>query len=211
MRHRYGVEIENLAAIGVSAMMHGYMPFGRDGEILVPFRTWRNTNTGRAAGELSELFVFNIPLRWSISHLYQAILDKESHIADIDFLTTLAGYIHWQLTGEKVLGVGDASGMLPIDPATGDYSAPMVEKFNFLLANHGLPYRLGDILPKVLPAGAPAGKLTAAGARRLDVSGRLKPGVPFCAPRVTRAPGWWQPTPCANARATCRRAHRRSR
>ena len=128
------------------------------------------------------LFVFNIPLRWSISHLYQAILDKESHIADIDFLTTLAGYIHWQLTGEKVLGVGDASGMLPIDPATGDYSAPMVEKFNFLLANHGLPYRLGDILPKVLPAGAPAGRLTAAGARRLDVSGRLQPGVPFCPP-----------------------------
>lgn len=182
VRGRYGVEIENLAAIGVSAMMHGYMPFGREGEILVPFRTWRNTNTGRAAAELSELFVFNIPLRWSISHLYQAILDKESHIADIDFLTTLAGYIHWQLTGEKVLGVGDASGMLPIDPATGDYSAPMVEKFNFLLANHGLPYRLGDILPKVLPAGAPAGRLTAAGARRLDVSGRLQPGVPFCPP-----------------------------
>ena len=111
---RYGVEIERLAAIGVSAMMHGYMAFDRDGRMLVPFRTWRNTNTGAAAAELSELFVFNIPLRWSISHLYQCILNGESHVKDIDFITTLAGYIHWQITGRKVLGVGDASGMLPI-------------------------------------------------------------------------------------------------
>ncbi|MDE5941985.1 MAG: FGGY-family carbohydrate kinase [Muribaculaceae bacterium] len=182
VRSRYGIEIEKLGAIGVSAMMHGYMPFDAEGEILVPFRTWRNTNTGRAAAELSELFVFNIPLRWSISHLYQAIIDKESHIGEISFLTTLAGYIHWKLTGEKVLGVGDASGMLPIDPATGNYSAVMVEKFNFLLGNHGLSYRLEDILPRVLQAGEKAGELTAEGARLLDVSGRLTPGVPFCPP-----------------------------
>lgn len=182
VRRQYGIDIVKLAGIGISAMMHGYMPFNCKGEILVPFRTWRNTNTGRAAAELSELFVFNIPLRWSISHLYQAIIDKESHIREISFLTTLAGYIHWQLTGEKVLGVGDASGMLPIDPATGDYSATMVEKFNFLLGNHGLPYKLGDILPKVLQAGQHAGTLTAEGAKRLDISGKLAPGIPFCPP-----------------------------
>lgn len=131
---QYGVEIEHLAAIGISAMMHGYMPFGADGNILVPFRTWRNTNTGKAAAELSELFNFNIPLRWSISHLYQAILNEEPHVKDIKFLTTLAGYIHWQVTGEKVLGIGDASGMLPIDPSTKNYDAVMVEKFNRLIA-----------------------------------------------------------------------------
>ncbi|HPB04436.1 MAG TPA: FGGY family carbohydrate kinase, partial [Bacteroidaceae bacterium] len=134
VRAEYGIEIENLAAIGVSAMMHGYMPFDRNGNILVPFRTWRNTNTAKAAAELSELFVFNIPLRWSISHLYQAILDNEKHVKDIDFLTTLAGYIHWQLTGKKVLGVGDASGMIPVDPATKTYNATMVKKFDKLIA-----------------------------------------------------------------------------
>lgn len=119
----YDTEIELLGAIGISAMMHGYMPFNKKQEILVPFRTWRNTNTAKAAAELSELFVYNIPLRWSISHLYQAILDKEEHVRDIDFITTLAGYIHWQITGKKVLGIGDASGMLPIDPETKNYSA----------------------------------------------------------------------------------------
>ena len=130
----YGIEIETLAAIGVSAMMHGYMAFNDKEEILVPFRTWRNTNTGKAAAELSELFVYNIPLRWSISHLYQAILNKEEHVKDITFLTTLAGYVHWQITGEKVLGIGDASGMLPINPETKNYSAEMVKKFNNLVA-----------------------------------------------------------------------------
>lgn len=123
VKKQYGIEIETLAAIGISAMMHGYMAFNNKKEILVPFRTWRNTNTGKAAAELSELFVYNIPLRWSISHLYQAILNKEEHVKDITFLTTLAGYVHWQITGEKVLGIGDASGMLPIDPATKNYSA----------------------------------------------------------------------------------------
>ena len=178
----YGVELEKLAAIGVSAMMHGYMPFNKEGEILAPFRTWRNTNTGEAAGILSELFQYNIPLRWSISHLYQAILNGEEHVKDIDFLTTLAGYIHWQLTGEKVLGVGDASGMLPIDPETKNYSATMVEKFDKLVENHNYGWKLTDILPKVLMAGENAGTLTEEGAKRLDISGNLKPGVPVCPP-----------------------------
>ncbi len=179
---RYGVEIENLAAIGISAMMHGYMAFGKDGEILVPFRTWRNTNTGRAAAELSDLFVYNIPLRWSISHLYQCILDGEKHVKDIDFITTLAGYIHWKLTGCRVLGVGDASGMIPVDPSTKAYDAAMVEKFNRLVKPCGFPWKLEDILPKSIPAGAKAGCLTEEGAKLLDVSGHLKAGVPLCPP-----------------------------
>lgn len=178
----YGIEIENLAAIGVSAMMHGYMAFNDKEEILVPFRTWRNTNTGKAAAELSELFVFNIPLRWSISHLYQAILNKEEHVKDITFLTTLAGYVHWQITGEKVLGIGDASGMLPINPETKNYSAEMVKKFNDLVAPYGYSWTLEDILPKVLLSGENAGCLTEKGAKLLDVSGHLKAGVPVCPP-----------------------------
>ena len=177
-----GIEIESLAAIGVSAMMHGYMPFNEKEEILVPFRTWRNTNTGRAAAELSELFVYNIPLRWSISHLYQAILNNETHVKDIKFLTTLAGYVHWQITGEKVLGIGDASGMLPIDPATNNYSAEMVEKFDNLIAPKEYNWKLEDILPKVLSAGENAGVLTPEGSRKLDASGHLKAGIPVCPP-----------------------------
>ncbi|MDD7076236.1 MAG: FGGY-family carbohydrate kinase [Prevotella sp.] len=178
----YDIEIEELAAIGISAMMHGYMAFNDQQNILVPFRTWRNTNTAKAAAELSELFVYNIPLRWSISHIYQAILDNEEHVADIDFLTTLAGYIHWQLTGNKVLGIGDASGMLPIDPETHNYSAAMVEKFNKLIAPKGFKWTLLDILPEVLNAGENAGFLTAEGAKKLDISGHLKPGIPLCPP-----------------------------
>lgn len=182
VRKQYDTEIETLAAIGISAMMHGYMAFNKDEEILVPFRTWRNTNTGQAAATLSELFVYNIPLRWSISHLYQAILDNEEHVKDIDFLTTLAGYVHWQITGQKVLGIGDASGMLPIDPATKNYSAEMVDKFNHLIALKGYSWTLLDILPKVLLAGENAGFLTPEGAKQLDVSGHLKPGIPVCPP-----------------------------
>ena len=163
-------------------MMHGYMAFNDKEEILVPFRTWRNTNTGKAAAELSELFVYNIPLRWSISHLYQAILNKEEHVKDITFLTTLAGYVHWQITGEKVLGIGDASGMLPIDPETKNYSAEMVKKFNNLIKPYGFSWTLEDILPKVLLAGENAGCLTEKGAKKLDVSGHLKAGVPVCPP-----------------------------
>ena len=182
VKNAYGIEIETLAAIGVSAMMHGYMPFNKKEEILVPFRTWRNTNTGRAAAALSELFVYNIPLRWSISHLYQAILDNESHVNEIDFLTTLAGYVHWQITGEKVLGIGDASGMLPIDPTTHNYSAEMVAKFNKLIAPKEYNWKLEDILPKVLSAGENAGVLTPKGSKKLDASGHLKAGIPVCPP-----------------------------
>ena len=182
VKNLYGIEIENLAAIGVSAMMHGYMPFNAKEEILVPFRTWRNTNTGRAAAALSDLFVYNIQLRWSISHLYQAILDNEAHVKDIDFLTTLAGYVHWQLTGEKVLGIGDASGMLPIDPTTHNYSAEMVAKFDKLIAPNQYNWTLQDILPKVLSAGESAGVLTPEGSKKLDASGHLKAGIPVCPP-----------------------------
>ena len=182
VRAEYGVELKKLSAIGVSAMMHGYMAFDRDGNILVPFRTWRNTNTGKAAAELSELFVYNIPLRWSISHLYQAILDGEEHVGRIDFLTTLAGYIHWQLTGEKVLGIGDASGMLPVDPDTKDYYASMVAKFDALVAPHGFGWKILDILPEIRLAGEDAGRLSEKGARLLDPSGSLEAGVPLCPP-----------------------------
>ena len=182
VKGQYDCVVENLAAIGISAMMHGYMAFDENDKILVPFRTWRNTNTGQAAAKLSELFVYNIPLRWSISHLYQCILEDNSHVQDIKFLTTLAGYIHWQLTGEKVLGVGDASGMLPIDPETKDYNAEMVSKFDKLVAPKGYPWKLLDILPKVLMAGEAAGSLTEEAAKRLDVSGNLKGGIPLCPP-----------------------------
>ena len=182
VKAQYDCVVENLAAIGISAMMHGYMAFDENDKILVPFRTWRNTNTGQAAAKLSELFVYNIPLRWSISHLYQCILEDNSHVKDIKFLTTLAGYIHWQLTGEKVLGVGDASGMLPIDPETKDYNAEMVSKFDKLVAPKGYPWKLLDILPKVLMAGEAAGTLTEEAAKRLDVSGNLKGGIPLCPP-----------------------------
>lgn len=182
VKAQYDCVIEHLSAIGISAMMHGYMAFDENGKILVPFRTWRNTNTGKAAAELSELFVYNIPLRWSISHLYQCILEGNEHVKEIKYLTTLAGYIHWQLTGEKVLGIGDASGMLPIDSTTKDYNSEMVEKFDKLIQGKGYPWKLIDILPKVLCAGEQAGTLTDEGAKRLDVSGNLKGGIPLCPP-----------------------------
>ena len=178
---QYETEIEALAAIGISAMMHGYMAF-KGNDILVPFRTWRNTNTGKAAAELSALFNYNIPLRWSISHLYEAILDNEEHVADIEYITTLAGYIHWQITGQKVLGVGDASGMIPVDPKTKTYDATMVEKFDKLIEPKGFSWKLLDILPQSLSAGENAGFLTQEGAQRLDVSGHLKAGIPVCPP-----------------------------
>lgn len=182
VKAEYDCEIKQLAAIGISAMMHGYMAFGKDENILVPFRTWRNTNTAKAAAELSELFHFNIPLRWSISHVYQAILNSEDHINKIDFLTTLAGYIHWQLTGKKVLGVGDASGMLPIDSNTNNYDAEMVAKFDKLIEPKNLGWKILDILPEVLNAGEDAGVLTEEGAKKLDPSGTLQAGTPLCPP-----------------------------
>ena len=178
----YDTKIETLAAIGISAMMHGYMAFNEQEEILVPFRTWRNTNTGKAAAELSQLFNYNIPLRWSISHIYQAILNGEEHVKDIKYLTTLAGYIHWQLTGEFVLGVGDASGMIPVEPQTKTYDAEMVEKFDKLVAPYGYSWNLLGILPKSLVAGECAGALTEKGAKALDPTGTLKAGIPFCPP-----------------------------
>ena len=173
VRTKYGFELTTVGAIGVSAMMHGYLPFDKDGNQLAEFRTWRNTITGEAAEKLTDLLGFNIPQRWSIAHLYQAILNGEEHVKDIAFLTTLAGYIHWLLTGEKVMGVGEASGMFPIDSEKLDYDEGMVQKFNALT---GLDLRA--ILPKVLVAGEPAGTLTEAGARFLDPSGILQPGIP---------------------------------
>lgn len=178
----YGVRIIRLRAIGFSGMMHGYMPFDADGRLLVPFRTWRNTNTGKAAARLTDLFRFNVPLRWSISHLYQAMLDGESHVGSISYITTLAGYVHWRLTGCKVIGVGEASGMFPIDNATNDFDEAMIAKFDALAASGGCQWRLRGILPRVLCAGAHAGNITAEGARLLDESGDLEPGTPACPP-----------------------------
>lgn len=180
VKKQYDLELTNIGAIGFSAMMHGYMAFNEKDELLVPFRTWRNTMTGEAAGKLFDLFNYNIPQRWSIAHLYQAILNGEEHVKDITYLTTLAGYIHWQMTGEKVLGVGDASGMFPIDPKTKDYDETMVQKFDALVADKNFPWKLRDILPKVMVAGEQAGTLTAEGAKLLDVSGKLQAGIPVC-------------------------------
>lgn len=179
---KYGVKLTKIGAIGFSAMMHGYMAFDKEGNLLVPFRTWRNNTTGPAAEALTELLQYNIPERWSIAHLYQAILNGEEHVKDIDYITTLAGYIHWQLTGEKVLGVGDASGMFPIDMETGNYDAAMVQKFDELIADKKFPWTLTEILPVVKTAGEEAGTLTAEGAKLLDESGALEAGVPLCPP-----------------------------
>lgn len=182
VRVQYGVSIKSLGAIGFSAMMHGYMVFDKEGELLVPFRTWRNTITEQASEELTKLFQYHIPQRWSIAHLYQAFLNKEEHVKDITYMTTLAGYIHWKLTGQKVLGVGEASGMFPIDIATGDFNQKMIGQFDEVTASGGFSWKLADILPKVLTAGEDAGKLTEAGARFLDVSGELEAGIPLCPP-----------------------------
>ena len=177
----YGVALENLAGMGVSAMMHGYLPFDAEGNQLTEFRTWRNTMTEQAAAELTELFGFNIPQRWSIAHLGQAIIKEESHLPHIEYLTTLAGYIHWKLTGEKVLGVGEASGMFPIDSAKCDYDQTMVDLFDKKIQGK-YPWKLRDILPRVLSAGDDAGRLTPEGAKLLDKSGVLRAGVPVCPP-----------------------------
>ncbi len=182
VKSRYGVELTRVGAIGFSAMMHGYMAFDREGRLLAPFRTWRNAVTGPAAEALTELFAYNIPQRWSIAHLYQSILNGEEHVKDVAYLTTLAGYIHWKMSGRKVLGLGDASGMFPIDPETKDYDAEMVGKFDALAADKGYPWKLRDILPEALPAGEEAGVLTEEGARLLDPSGALSAGIPLCPP-----------------------------
>ncbi|MCU1433190.1 MAG: Carbohydrate kinase [Actinotalea sp.] len=182
VEQRYGVRPTTVGALGVSAMMHGYLAFDAEGELLVPFRTWRNTTTEQAAAELTELFGQNIPLRWSIAHLYQAILDDEPHVPAIRSVTTLAGYVHRSLTGRDVLGVGDASGMFPIDPATRRYDARLLEQFDELVAGRRPGVRLEELLPEVLVAGADAGRLTAQGAALLDPTGTLQPGVPLCPP-----------------------------
>lgn len=182
VKENYGVTLENVGSIGFSAMMHGYLAFNKEGELLVPFRTWRNSITADAEEKLTELFKYNIPQRWSISHLYQAILNKEEHVKDVAFFTTLAGYVHWQLTGEKVLGIGDASGMFPIDVEAKNYHQRMVEQFDAVVSPENYPWKLADLLPKVLVAGEAAGTLTEAGAKLLDPSGSLKAGIPLCPP-----------------------------
>ncbi len=179
---KYNTELTTIGAIGFSAMMHGYMAFDREDTLLVPFRTWRNSTTDPAAKALTELFHYNIPLRWSIAHLYQAILNQEEHVPSLSYVTTLSGYIHWKLTGNKVLGVGDASGMFPIDPETRDYDEEMVQKFDSLIAEKNYSWKLRDIFPRVLVAGEQGGVLTEEGARLLDVSGKLKAGIPLCPP-----------------------------
>ncbi|MGV3162842.1 xylulokinase [Streptococcus hyovaginalis] len=179
---RYGVQLTNIGQIGISAMMHGYLAFDTSDELMVPFRTWRNTNTAQAAQLLTDAFAFNIPLRWSISHLYQAILNQEKHVKDIARITTLSGYVHGLLTGEDVLGIGDASGMFPIDSETGQYDAAMLYSFNNLLADYDFSWKVEDLLPKVLPAGEVAGNLTVDGAKLLDPSGDLEAGSVFCPP-----------------------------
>ena len=178
----YNTPLQTIGAVGFSAMMHGYMAFDKDGNLLVPFRTWRTTTTAQAAEELTKLFQFNVPHRWSIAHLYQAILNKEPHIKDISYQTTLSGYVHWKLTGQKVLGVGDASGMFPIDSKTNDYDASKTELFNEQLEAENIGWKVQDILPKVLAAGDAAGVLTEEGAKLLDSTGQLQTGIPLCPP-----------------------------
>jgi len=179
---QYGVALESVSALGISGMMHGYLPFDADGQLLAPFRTWRNTITGEAAEKLLDLFQFNIPQRWSIAHLYQAILNKETHVKNIRYLTTLAGYVHWQLTGEKVLGVGEASGIFPIDSQTNTYDAHLLAQFNGLIKEEAFPWKIEEILPKILVAGQPAGTLSKEGAKLIDPSGGLPAGIPLCPP-----------------------------
>lgn len=182
VKEKYGAEVKKLAAIGFSAMMHGYMAFDSQDQLLVPFRTWRNTITGQAADELTKLFQYNIPQRWSIAHLYQAILNGEEHVKDVAYFTTLSGYIHWQLTGQRVLGIGDASGMFPINIQDKDFDSGMIEKFDELVKDKGYPWKLRQIMPRVLTAGEDAGVLTEEGAKRLDPSGALEAGIPVCPP-----------------------------
>lgn len=210
VQQTYGTELTRLAAIGISAMMHGYMAFNDKEEILAPFLTWRNTNTGKAAAELSSLFNFNIPLRWSISHLYQAILNKEEHVKDITFLTTLAGYIHWQITGRKVLGIGDASGMLPIDSETNGFCKDMVEKFDNLIAPYNFNWKLTDILPQVLVAGEDAGTLTEEGAKSSIPQAIYKQERRYVLPRAMLAQAWWQQTQLESARVMFPLVHHHS-
>jgi sugar (pentulose or hexulose) kinase len=182
VKDQFGVVIETTGSIGISGMMHGYLVFDQSGKLLTPFRTWRNNITGQASEALTKLFNYPIPQRWSISHLYQAILGQEEHISDIGYMTTLAGYIHWKLTGQKVLGIGEASGVFPIDLKNKAFNSQMIGQFNQLISPQNLPWHLENILPTVLVAGEKAGELTAAGAQLLDVTGKLQPSIPLCPP-----------------------------
>lgn len=182
VKEKFGVELTKIRALGISAMMHGYLAFDKDDRLLVPFRTWRNTITGEASAKLTELFNFPIPERWSISHLYQAILNGENHVKDISYFTTLAGYVHFKLTGQKVLGIGDASGMFPIDSATKNYNKKMLSQFDALISSKNYPWKIEAILPKVLLAGERAGTLTEEGAKFLDPTGALKSGALLAPP-----------------------------
>ena len=182
VQEHYGLDLTVVGSMGFSAMMHGYMAFDKQGNLLVPFRTWRNTITGQAAEKLTEVFHYNIPQRWSIAHLYQAILNQEEHVKKIDYLITLEGYVHWKLTGRRVLGIGDVAGMFPVDPEAKDFDRKRMEQFDALIEGENLPWKLRDILPKALTAGEDAGVLTEEGARLLDPSGKLKAGIPMCPP-----------------------------
>lgn len=182
VEQKYGITLQNVGAIGVSAMMHGYMALDKNGEQIAPFQTWRNTNTQKAADELTDLFGFNIPLRWSVAHLYQRILDQEEHVERLDYVSTLSGYIHWLLTGQRVIGIGDAAGMFPIDSEKLDYDEGMIKKFDALVEPYGYSWNIRDIFPKVLTAGKEAGRLTEAGAEFLDETGNLRAGIPVCPP-----------------------------
>lgn len=182
VRQKYHTTIQSVRAIGISGMMHGYLVFDKEGELLAPFRTWRNTNTKNAAEELSNLFNYHIPQRWSIAHLYQAIINKEQHVEKINYLTTLSAYVHWKLTGNKVAGVGEASGMFPIDINTRNYNNSMLLQFDSKISSYDYSWKLEDILPKVLAAGEEAGTLTEEGAVLLDITGQLKLGIPLCPP-----------------------------
>jgi sugar (pentulose or hexulose) kinase len=182
VENAYGVRLTRVGSLGFSAMMHGYLAFDAAGNLLVPFRTWRNTNTREAHERLSGLFQCNIPERWSIAHLYQAVLDGEAHVPRVAFLTTLAGYVHWRLSGRKVLGVGDASGMFPVDPRTRDYEPELLDRFSGLPEVEALPWSIRDLLPAVLVAGRDAGSLSERGARLIDPTGALRPGIPMAPP-----------------------------
>lgn len=182
VNEKYGITLTNIGAIGISGMMHGYMAFNEKEELLVPFRTWRNTMTEQASKELTELFQYHIPQRWTIAHLYQAILNGEEHVSEITFLTTLAGYVHWKLTGEKVLGVGEASGVFPVDMTIKTYYENMIDKFDTLVSDKNYAWKINEIIPKVLLAGDNAGALTKEGAQLLDPTGNLNAGIPLCPP-----------------------------
>ena len=182
VKQKYGVTLTKIGAIGISAMMHGYMVFDKADNLLVPFRTWRNNNAAYAADRLTELFGYHIPARWSVAHLYQAILNGEGHVKDIAFQTTLEGYVHYMLTGRKVIGIGEASGMFPVDPNTKQYNEKMLAQFNTLVKDKNLPFKLEEILPEILVAGEEAGRLTEEGARLLDPSGKLQSEIPLCPP-----------------------------